>query len=413
MKQVVQEMRSGETRVIEVPVPVPGPGMALVRTAASVVSAGTERMLVEFAGQGWIGRARSRPDLVRQTLDKVRREGLLTTLDAVQNRLDQPLPLGYSSAGVIVAVGDGLQGFRVGDRVACAGGGHAVHAEYALVPQNLMAHVPDGVDLEHAAFATLGSIAMHGWRLAEPQVGEHVAVIGLGLLGLLAATLARAAGAWVFGIDLDQGRLERAQQMGFRAALREGAEDAALAATQGRGFDVVLVCADSPSSDPVELAGKLARDRGRVVVIGNVGLEIPRRTYYDKELSLRVSRSYGPGRYDPLYEEAGIDYPIGFVRWTEGRNLQAFVDLLAAGRLDLRPLITHRFPIERATEAYAVITGREHPAFLGVVLTYPETKEAPALAAWSSVRSKCAPMRMSGSACWVRAVLRRACSCRH
>ncbi len=378
MKQVVQEMRSGETRVIEVPVPVPGPGMALVRTAASVVSAGTERMLVEFAGQGWIGKARSRPDLVRQTLDKVRREGLLTTFDAVQNRLDQPLPLGYSSAGVIVAIGDGLQEFRVGDRVACAGGGHAVHAEYALVPQNLMAHVPDGVDLEHAAFATLGSIAMHGWRLAEPQVGEHVAVIGLGLLGLLAATLARAAGAWVFGIDLDQGRVERAQQMGFRAALRDAADDAALAATQGRGFDVVLVCADSSSSDPVELAGKLARDRGRVVVIGNVGLEIPRRTYYEKELSLRVSRSYGPGRYDPLYEEAGIDYPIGFVRWTVGRNLQAFVDLLAAGRIDLRPLITHRFPIERATEAYAVITGREHPAFLGVVLTYPETKETPA-----------------------------------
>jgi predicted dehydrogenase len=241
-----------------------------------------------------------------------------------------------------------------------------------------MAHVPDGVDLEHAAFATLGSIAMHGWRLAEPQVGEHVAVIGLGLLGLLAATLARAAGAWVFGIDLDQGRVERAQQMGFRAALRDAADDAALAATQGRGFDVVLVCADSPSSDPVELAGKLARDRGRVVVIGNVGLDVPRRTYYDKELSLRVSRSYGPGRYDPLYEEAGIDYPIGFVRWTEGRNLQAFVDLLAAGRLDLGPLITHRFPIERATEAYAVITGREHPAFLGVVLTYSDASGAPA-----------------------------------
>ena len=352
--------------------------MALVRTAASVVSAGTERMLVEFAGQGWVGRARSRPDLVRQTLDKVRREGLRTTFDAVQNRLDQPLPLGYSSAGVITAVGDGLQGFRVGDRVACAGGGHAVHAEYALVPQNLMAHVPEDVDFEQAAFATLGSVALHGWRLAESQVGEHVAVIGLGLLGLLAASVARAAGARVFGIDLDPGRVERAQQIGFGSALRDMAEDAASAATQGRGFDVVLVCADSPSNDPVELAGKLARDRGRVVIIGNVGLDVPRRTYYDKELSLRVSRSYGPGRYDPLYEEAGIDYPIGFVRWTEGRNLQAFVDLLAAGRLDLRPLITHRFPIERATEAYAVITGREHPAFLGVVLTYPETREAPA-----------------------------------
>ncbi len=378
MKQVVQEMRSGETRVIEVPVPSPGPGMALVRTAASVVSAGTERMLVEFAAQGWVGRARSRPDLVRQTLDKVRREGLLTTLAAVQNRLDQPLPLGYSSSGVIAAVGDGLQGFRVGDRVACAGGGHAVHAEYAVVPQNLMAHVPDGVDLEQAAFATLGAIALHGLRLAEPQVGENVVVIGLGLLGLLAAMQARAAGARVFGIDLDAERVERARQLGFLCALRDAALDGASAATQGSGLDVILVCADTPSSDPVDLAGQLARDRGRVVVIGNVGLDVPRRTYYEKELSLRVSRSYGPGRYDPLYEEAGVDYPIGFVRWTEGRNLQAFVDLLASRRLDLQPLITHRFSIERATEAYEVIAGHATAPFLGVVITYPAEAVAPA-----------------------------------
>jgi predicted dehydrogenase/threonine dehydrogenase-like Zn-dependent dehydrogenase len=378
MKQVVQEMRSGETRVIEVPVPSPGPGMALVRTAASVVSAGTERMLVEFGGQGWIGRARSRPDLVRQTLDKVRREGLLTTFAAVQNRLDQPLPLGYSSSGVIAAVGDGLQGFRVGDRVACGGGGHAVHAEYAVVPQNLMVHVPDGVGLDQAAFAALGAIALHGFRLAEPQVGENVAVIGLGLLGLLAAMQARAAGAGVFGVDLDAERVERARQMGFACSMREAAVDGAMATTHGRGFDVVLVCADTPSSDPVDLAGQLARDRGRVVVIGNVGLEVPRRMYYEKELSLRVSRSYGPGRYDPLYEEAGIDYPIGFVRWTEGRNLQAFVDLLAAGKLDLRSLITHRFPIERAAEAYEVIAGRGRTPFLGVVITYPAGGVTPA-----------------------------------
>ena len=378
MKQVVQEMRSGETRVIEVPVPSPGPGTALVRTSASVVSAGTERMLAEFAAQGWIGRARSRPDLVRQTLDKIRREGLLTTLAAVQNRLDQPLPLGYSSSGVIAAVGDGLHGFRVGDRVVCAGGGHAVHAEYAVVPQNLMAHVPEGVELDQAAFATLGAIALHGFRLAEPQVGENVAVIGLGLLGFLAAMQARAAGARVFCVDLDAARVDRARQMGFGCSMREAAVDGASSATQGRGFDVILVCADTPSSDPVELAGQLARDRGRVVIIGNVGLDVPRRTYYEKELSLRVSRSYGPGRYDPLYEEAGIDYPIGFVRWTEGRNLQAFVDLLAAGRLDLAPLITHRFPIERAAEAYEVIAGRGQTRFLGVVITYPAEGVPPA-----------------------------------
>jgi len=371
MKQVVQEMRSGETRVLEVPVPSPAPGTALVQTAASVVSAGTERMLVEFAAQGWIGRARSRPDLVRQTLDKVRRDGLLPTVAAVQNRLDQPMPLGYSSSGVIAAVGDGLQGFRVGDRVACAGGGYAVHAEYAVVPRNLMAHVPEGVDLEQAAFATLGAIALHGFRLAEPQVGDSVVVIGLGLLGLLAAMQARAAGARVFGVDLDAARVERARQIGFDCSERDAALDGAASATQGHGFDIVLVCADTPSSDPVDLAGQLARDRGRVVVIGNVGIDVPRRTYYEKELSLQVSRSYGPGRYDPLYEEAGIDYPIGFVRWTEGRNLQAFVDLLAERQIDVQPLITHRFPIERATEAYEVIGGRGQAPFLGVVITYP------------------------------------------
>jgi predicted dehydrogenase/threonine dehydrogenase-like Zn-dependent dehydrogenase len=378
MKQVVQEMRSGETRVIEVPVPSPGPGMALVQTMASVVSAGTERMLVEFAAQGWVGRARTRPDLVRQTLDKVRREGLLTALAAVQSRLDQPLPLGYSSSGVVTAVGDGLQGFRVGDRVACAGGGHAVHAEYATVPQNLMVHVPEGVDLEQAALATLGAIALHGFRLAEPQVGESVAVIGLGLLGLLAAMQARAAGTQVFCLDLDAARVQRAQELGFASSLREVAVDRGASMTQGRGFDVVLVCADTPSSDPVELAGQLARDRGRVVILGNVGLGVPRRTYYEKELNLRVSRSYGPGRYDPLYEEAGVDYPIGFVRWTEGRNLQAFVDLLAAGKMDLRPLITHRFPIERAAEAYELIAGRDQSPFLGVMITYPARDTAPA-----------------------------------
>lgn len=375
MKQVIQDMRSGETRVLEVPPPEPAPGMALVRTAASVVSAGTERMLVEFSARSPIGKARSRPDLVRQILDKVRREGLLTTLQAVENRLDQPVPLGYSSAGVIVAVGDGLQGFKVGDRVACAGGGHAVHAEFASVPQNLLAHVPEGVDLEPAAFATLGSIALHGLRLAEPQLGEHVAVVGLGLLGLLAAALCRASGCAVFGVDLDEARVARAQGMGFAAGPRGEALEQGASVTGGRGFDIVLICADTPSSDPVELAGALARDRGRVVAIGNVGLQVPRRTYYDKELSLHVSRSYGPGRYDPLYEQAGIDYPIGYVRWTEGRNLQAFVDLLAGGQVDVRPLITHRFPIERAVEAYDLIAGRGQQPYLGVVLTYPQASE--------------------------------------
>jgi len=371
MKQLLQNMRTGATEIVEVPVPTPKPRTALVQTAASLVSAGTERMLVAFAGKSLLGKARSRPDLARQVLDKARREGLLTTVEAAFNRLDQPMPLGYSSAGTIVALGEGLQGFQIGQRVACAGGGYAVHAEFNVVPQNLLAALPDGVDYESAAFTTLGGIAMHGFRLAQAQLGERVAVIGLGLLGLLSLGIARAAGCRVLGIDLDPQRVDLARRMGFEAVLRDRAEEAAQAFSQGRGADTVLICADTPSADPVELAGLIARDRAHVVAIGAVGLELPRKLYYEKELSFINSRSYGPGRYDPDYEEGGQDYPIGFVRWTEGRNLEAFVELLASGRLDVRPLITHRFPIERAPEAYELITGKSKEPFLGVLLTYP------------------------------------------
>ncbi len=374
MKQVIQDVRSGETSVIDVPVPVTGPGMALVRTAASLVSAGTERSVVEFAGKSLLGKARSRPDLVRQVLDKVRREGLLTTFEAVQNRLDQPMPLGYASAGTVVAVGDGLHGFRVGDRVACAGGGYAVHAEYAVVPQNLLTHLPDEVDFEAGAFATLGAIALHGFRLAEPQIGERVAVIGLGLLGLLSVGIARAAGCSVFGVDIDPERVERAKNLGAAAVTNADAEQAAAAFSDGLGCDVVLICADTLSNDPVELAGAIARDRARVVAVGAVGMDIPRRTYYHKELHFIVSRSYGPGRYDPLYEEAGFDYPPGYVRWTEGRNLGAFLETLAGGGVDVASLISHRFDIEHAIEAYDLITGKTKESFLAVLLTYPQEK---------------------------------------
>jgi len=372
MKQVVQDVRSGKTSVTEVPVPVPGPGTALVRTAASLVSAGTERAVVKFAGKSLLGKARSRPDLVRQVLEKVRREGLLTTIEAVQNRLDQPMPLGYSSAGTLVAVGDGLHGFRVGDRVACAGGGYAVHAEFAVVPQNLLAHLPEGVEFEEGAFATLGAIALHGFRLVEAQMGERVAVIGLGLLGLLSVGIARAAGCSVFGIDLDPERVERAKTLGAVAVTNPNAEQAAAAFSQGLGCDVVMICADTQSNDPVELAGTIARDRARVVAVGAVGMDIPRRTYYQKELQFIVSRSYGPGRYDPLYEEAGIDYPPGYVRWTEGRNLGAFLETLARGSFDVASLISHRFAIADAAEAYDLITGNTKESFLGVLLTYPQ-----------------------------------------
>ena len=371
MKQLLQNLRSGATQVVEVPIPTPRPGSVLVRTAASLVSAGTERMLVEFAEKSLLGKARSRPDLVRQVINRARREGLLTTLEVAFNRLEQPMPLGYSSSGTIIALGEGVQGFHIGQRVACAGGGYAVHAEFIVVPQKLLAALPDELDFDSAAFTTLGAISMHGFRLAQVQLGERVAVIGLGLLGLLSAGIARTAGCSVLGIDLDPLRVDLARQMGAEAVLRNDAEEAARGFSQGRGVDAVLICADTPSPDPVELAGLIARDRGHVVAAGAVGLSLPRKLYYEKELSFIISRSYGPGRYDPAYEEAGQDYPIGYVRWTEGRNLEAIVELLASGRLDVKPLITHRFPIERAPEAYELITGKTKEPFLGVLLTYP------------------------------------------
>jgi predicted dehydrogenase/threonine dehydrogenase-like Zn-dependent dehydrogenase len=376
MKQLLQNLNDGVTRVVDVPMPSPKPGTALIRTGASLVSAGTERMLVEFAEKNLVGKARSRPDLVKQLLDKARREGVLSTIEAAFNRLDQPITLGYSSAGTIIELGAGLQGFQVGDRVACAGGGHAVHAEFAVVPQNLMVKLPPGIDDEHGAFATLGAVALHGFRLGQPQVGETVAVIGLGLLGLLSVGLARAAGCRVIGVDLDPARVKLAKQIGAEAVLRAEAEAAVAVFTDSLGADIVLIAADTPADDPVELAGEIARDRGRVVAVGAVGMNIPRRTYFYKELDFRVSRSYGPGRYDPIYEEGGVDYPPGFVRWTAGRNMAAFLGLIASGSLDISALITHRFAIQDAPAAYDLITGKSGDLFLGVLLTYSQEEDA-------------------------------------
>ncbi len=371
MKQILQHLNDGKTVVENVPVPVVRRGTVLVRTATSLVSAGTERMVVDFAGKNLIGKAAARPDLVRQVISKAMREGVIPTIEAAFNKLDQPMPLGYSSAGTIIEVGEDIVDFKPGDRVACAGGGYAVHAEYAIVPVNLLARLPETVDFESAAFATLGSIAMHGFRLASPQLGESVCVIGLGLLGLLAAQIAHAAGCSVFGVDLSDERVKLAESMGFSAATRSTCLDLIPGLTNGRGFDHVLICADTSSNDPVELAGQIARDRGNVIAIGAVGLEIPRKLYYEKELDFKVSRSYGPGRYDSQYEEEGFDYPLGYVRWTEGRNLQSFVDLVATGRVDVRPLITHRITIDDGHKAYDLITGKLDEPFLGVLLTYP------------------------------------------
>jgi predicted dehydrogenase/threonine dehydrogenase-like Zn-dependent dehydrogenase len=371
MKQLLQNMKTGKTTIEEVPVPTPRPGQALVKVATSLVSAGTERMVVEFAEKSLVGKARSRPDLVRQVVDKMKREGVVPSIQAAFNRLDQPMALGYSSAGTIVALGDGMEGFKVGQRVACAGGNYAVHAEYNVIPRALLTPLPDSVDFESAAFATLGAIALHGFRLAEPQLGENVAIIGMGLLGLLAGQMASEAGCRVLGIDTDSQRVAIASSLGLSACSRDQAMESAQAFTANRGFDAVLICADTPSNDPVELAAVLARDRARIVATGAVGLTFPRKIYYEKELSFVNSRSYGPGRYDPSYEEAGRDYPIGYVRWTEGRNFEAVVEMLASRKLQVQALITHRFPIEKAPEAYEVITGKKKQPFLGVVLTYP------------------------------------------
>jgi predicted dehydrogenase len=375
MKQVVQNIRKGRTEIVEIPVPKPPPGAVLVRTAASVVSVGTERMVVEFAARSLLGKARSRPDLVRQVLQKARREGVLSAVDAAFKRLSQPMALGYSSAGTVVESGEGVGEFHPGDRVACAGGGHAVHAAFASVPVNLLAPVPDSVSLEDAAFATLGAIAMHGFRLSEAALGETVGVIGLGLLGLLTVQIAHAAGCRVLGVDLDPARVKFARRLGAEAAVvRADAPGAARSFSASRGLDAVIVCADTASSDPLVLAGAIARDRGRVIAVGATGMTIPRKPYYEKEIDFRVSRSYGPGRYDPLYEEAGVDYPIGYVRWTEQRNLAAFLELLAAGKVKMAPIVTHRFSVEDAPKAYALISGKskKKEPFLGVLLTYPE-----------------------------------------
>ena len=375
MKQLLQHIKNGKTVIEDVPIPTPREGMALVKVSASLVSAGTERMVVEFAEKGYLGKARSRPDLVKQTLDKAKREGVMPTVQAVFNRLDQPMALGYSSAGTIIALGKNMQGFKVGQRVACAGGGFAVHAEYNVVPRNLLTPLPKNMDFESAAFTTLAAISMHGFRLAEPQLGENIAVIGLGLLGLLTIQLAAAAGCNVLGIDLDPKRIELASSLGLEAVSRKQAESASMAFTANRGFDAVIICADTPSNDPIELAGVIARDRARVVATGAVGLTIPRKIYYEKEISFINSRSYGPGRYDASYEENGNDYPIGYIRWTEGRNFQASVDLMSSRKLKVESLISHRFPIEDGVQAYEVITGKKKEPFLGVLLKYSDEKQ--------------------------------------
>jgi predicted dehydrogenase/threonine dehydrogenase-like Zn-dependent dehydrogenase len=374
MKQIFQDVRTAEIAVEEVPAPKLLEGCILVRTAASLVSAGTERASSEFAGKNLFQKARMRPDLVREVLGKISRDGFAATLSAVRARLDQPSALGYSSAGTVIAIGEGVTGFRIGDRVACAGAGHAIHAEFACLPRLLVARIPsESVSFDDAAFTTLGSVALHGVRNAEAKLGDIVAVIGLGLLGQLTVQILKAAGCSVLGMDISRERSELALRSGADAVSTSSSEfhDLCLQFSSGHGADSVLITAQTESNDPVDLAGAVARSRASVVAVGTVSMTIPRRDFYQKELDFRVSRSYGPGRYDSVYEQKGIDYPIGYVRWTETRNMEAFLKLLADRKLNLQPLITHRFPIEQASLAYDLITGKSHQPSMGVLIGYP------------------------------------------
>jgi predicted dehydrogenase/threonine dehydrogenase-like Zn-dependent dehydrogenase len=366
MHQVLQTARDGRTALVEVPVPALGAGHILIANVASVISAGTEKMVIDLARKSLLGKARERPDQVRRLWDKARQEGLGSALRAARARLDEPITMGYASSGIVLEAGDGVQEFKPGDRVASNG----PHAGVVCVPKNLCARVPDNVSFEHAAFTVLGAIALNGVRLSRATLGETVFVIGLGLVGQLAVALLKAAGCRVIGTDLDTSKCDLAIKMGATLARPGLAASHIEAVTGGLGADAVVITASTQSNGPIELAAAAVRKKGRVVLVGVVGLALDRRPFYFKEAEFVVSCSYGPGRYDPAYEEGGHDYPAAYVRWTEQRNMEAVLNLMASGGLDVSALITHRFPVEQAERAYALIERGAEP-YLGIVLQYP------------------------------------------
>ena len=390
MKQIAQNYKTGELTVLDVPGPVCRPGGVLVRSVFSLISTGTEMMKVSEAQLSMVGKARARPDQVRKVLDTVAQQGAVATYKKVMNRLDSYTPLGYSLCGVVTEVGRGADDFRAGQLVAAAGNEYALHAEYNWVPANMCVPVPQGVSAEHAAFSTVGAIAMHGVRQGEVQLGETACVIGLGLVGQLVVRLLVAAGVRVVGLDVIEDRCKRAEQAG--AAFCAEPTDEGMAAVQqalaeltsGRGADHVFLAAGGASNGPVETAVKLARDRARVVDIGKTRLDLPWDAYYEKELDVRFSRSYGPGRYDDLYELEGIDYPASYVRWTERRNIECFLDLLASQEIEVETLITGVFPVQQATRVYADLASGAVPA-VGVLLSYPSPPDGGPVRATSRV----------------------------
>src|ERR1041385_8169279 len=368
MKQVLQNRKTGRPFVAELPVPSLQRGRVLVRTVASLISAGTERAAVELVSKGLVLEARERPDLVRAVVAKVKSEGLLNTFAAVRDKMAASQTLGYSAAGIVTSVADDVTEFHIGDRVACAGVGFASHAEVLSVPKNLCVHLAEQVTFEDGAYGTLGAIALQGVRLAKPTLGESVVVIGLGLVGQLTVQLLKANGCRVFGLDLDPTRVGLALELGVdKAAVSSETSAKEIETwTRGHGADAGLITAATDSNEPIELAARVSRLKGRVIVVGMTGMNIPRQPFFSRELKLVVSMSYGPGRYDPEYEERGHDYPLPYVRWTEKRNIESFLELIAEQRINVERLTTHRFPIAEADRAYQLISGELRESNIGV-----------------------------------------------
>lgn len=375
MKQVIQTLSTGEITVNDVPIPALKDKYVLVRNTHSIISSGTEKTKIDMGKKNLIEKARARPDLVKQVINKLKNEGLVKTLNTVRSRLESPSPLGYSCSGEVIAVGGLVNGLKVGDRVACGGADFANHAEFNSVPMNLVVKIPAAVSNEEAAFTTVGSIALQGVRLAQTQIGETFLVVGLGLIGQIVCQILKSSGCNVIGLDIDKNLVKKAEKIGVTPSTYDDCLSICDDLTDAHGVDGVLVCAGTTSNQPIELAGKVTREKGRVIVVGAVKMDIPREDYFKKEINVVISRSYGPGRYDPVYEEGGNDYPFGYVRFTEKRNMKSFLELISNRQIDIGGLISHRFSMEDAPSAYDLIEGRKQEEYMGIVLEYAKNQK--------------------------------------
>jgi len=380
MKQLIQNFKTGELKLEKVPIPALKDGFVLVNNRFSLISPGTESATVNIGKASLLGKAKKRQDLVKQVLQNVKKEGLMATLQKVKTKLDTPKPLGYSSCGVVIESKDFEGKFRTGDRVACAGQDYACHSEIISVPQNLVVKIPEGVSFKEAAFTTIGAIALQGVRQADVKIGEKICVIGLGLIGQISFQILRANGCSVFGIDISDFAIEMAKKLDIDFAANRRDKDLYKyvdSFTKGYGFDKVIIAASTSDNDPIVLSTEILRKKGLTVVVGNVEMDIPREPhFYKKELELKIATSYGPGRYDSLYEEAGVDYPYAYVRFSENRNMETFLELLSRGAVGVKSLITHIFNFEKALEAYDLVLGKKKEDFIGILLKYkqPEKK---------------------------------------